>query len=171
MDNDNGQAIYLKNYIQKQELMLLDYLRKSVDSEIRASMLEASIKDLTEKYNESQKQVEIQNDMMSQAAKGLETVTVERNQLQDRVDEYLKTITSLQQEKDTFYQELVKVRENFDGSDRRINELTAELKKQNEELTALYHENESLKKKLPKPPPELNKKNKKESATLPPDEF
>lgn len=164
--------LYLKVFIQKQEMLLHEYMRKSIDSDIRASLLEAKVKEALDKYEESQKQVEIQNNMMSQAAKGLEAVTIENNELQEKLERYQKTLASVQQEKDTYFNDLTKLKESSSGSDKRVNEIILEMKKQSAELTALYNENESLKKKLPKPPPELNKKIKKDlPVTLPPDEF
>lgn len=175
MESVDGQEIYLKTYIQRQENLLLDFMRKLLDYEIKISALEKTIKDLNLKYEESQKQIEIQNNMMQQAASGLENVSLEKINLEnklkekeqkykERVEYVEKMMIELKQSKGEL---LEKLKNNDNGSDllrKELDETKRELKRQFEELNTLYKENEELKSKLPK-------KNKKEAVILPPDEF
>ena len=84
MESDDGQEKYLKQYIQRQEILLLDYIRKTIDLEIKSINLNASLIEFKTKYEESQKQVEIQNDLMQQAANGVESLTIEKKSFEEK---------------------------------------------------------------------------------------
>lgn len=187
MENDEIDELksrnnYLALFVQKQEKMLLDYLRQTIDGEIKLISLNSQINDLSKKYEESQKQVELQNDMMNQAAKGLEITEKEKQHLQQKEEELLqriknmeedfnRRITSLDEEKNRYYNELTQRKQDISSVEKQKEEFNIELKRQNEELSALYKETQELKKRLEKyEPPEKNI-NKKTKATLPPDEF
>ena len=64
MEELERQVNYLKQYIQRQENLFLEFTRKNVDFEIKILALNSSLAEMTSKYEESQKQVEIQNDIM-----------------------------------------------------------------------------------------------------------
>jgi predicted RNase H-like nuclease (RuvC/YqgF family) len=145
MESNEGQDIYFKQYIQRQENLFLDFMRKNIHLEIRVSALSFSLQDITAKYEESQKQVTIQNDLMQQAANSVEKLTIEKMNLEKRETENNKTIEDLK---------------------KNLNDCKEERKKyarQNEEMNKLYSENNQLKEKT------INKN--KSQATLPPDEF
>ena len=64
MESDDSQEKHLKHYIQRQEMLLLDYIRKTIELELKAISLNSSLINYKSKYEESQKQVEIQNELM-----------------------------------------------------------------------------------------------------------
>lgn len=174
MDDKESQEIYLKQFIQRQENMLLDFLRKNIDLDIRASALSLSLKDITSKYEESQKQVTIQNEIMQQAAAGVESLTIDKKKFEQKEIDYNKTIDEL---KKSLYEckfEREKITNQFNEElnrskffDKKYEDLEEEYRRQTKELQDLYNENQELKSKLP-----INKtKAKKEQAILPPDEF
>ena len=173
MENDEGQDIYLKQFIQKQENMLLDFLRKNIDLEIRVTALSASVKNLSLKYEESQKQVEIQNEMMQQAAKGVESLTIDKKIFEQEKIEHTKTIEDLKRSLHDCKEERIKITQEYnDYKDKhfddikRLEDLAEEYRRQTSELNKLHQENLTLKSKLP-----INKRKLKTEATLPPDEF
>lgn len=181
MENEEGQEIFLKQYIQRQETLLLDFIRKSTEIETRLIILNQSFKEMTAKYEESQKQVEIQNEMMQQAANGVESLTVEKKSIEQKNSELLVTIEQLKQnaeqcknERYALIQELNEAKNkiaNFENETKaiikRADDLAEEYRKQTDELGKLYADYEDLKAKLP-----INKsKPKKETVILPPDEF
>lgn len=180
MDELEGQVNYLKSYVQRQENLLLDNIRKSIDFEIKILSLKNSLQEMTLKYEESQKQIEIQNEMMQQAANGVEGLTLQLKEsqanelnLNKKVEELREQNSVCRNEKYTVTQELQQARleiETLKQGDsleqERLKELREEYNRQTAELSQLYKENEDLKSKQP-----INKKNKKEPAILPPDEF
>jgi len=66
----------------RQEQILFDQIRKTIDAEIKASMAIKSSSEIQGKYDESQKQVETQNEMMQQAANSIEELTNRNKKLE-----------------------------------------------------------------------------------------
>lgn len=166
MELNEGQDIYLKQFIQRQESLFLDLLRKNIDLEIRLTAISVSLKDLSSKYEESQKQVTIQNDLMQQAANSVEKLTIEKMNLEKKETENNKTIEDLKNNLHDCKEERKKILKDFDvfkKSNHNYEDLSKEYARQNEEMNKLYSENNQLKEKT------INKN--KSQATLPPDEF
>lgn len=195
MDDDENQArnSFLTLYVQKQEQLLLDYLRKSIESEIKVVALTSSLQDITSQYEESQKQVELQNDMMQQAAKGLEVTTLEKKQLEEKEKELSNRITELTnnyetrlKDNQTNYEarirdletnlgvtreELNKIKQNDEGCNKKLEDLRREYDHQKEELNNIYKENQELKSKLPPETKAVKKQIKKPVLLLDDNEF
>ncbi len=166
MESNEGQEIYFKQYIQRQENLLLDFIRKNTDLEIRVSALTFSLKDITSKYEESQKQVSIQNDLMQQAANSVEKLTVEKMNLEKKETDNIKIIEDLKKNLHDCKEERKKILKDFDElkkSNKNYEDLSKEYVRQNEEMNKVYSENKQLKDKT------INKT--KPQAILPPDEF
>lgn len=178
MESDEGQVKFWKQYIQRQEVLLLDYIRKTLELEIKVLGLNASLHEFTEKYEESQKQVAVQNELMQQAATGVESLTVEKKVFEQKETEYKNTIDNLNKnvedlkrslhdcktEREEITRKHNEISSSISGSDKRYNDLMEEYRRQTEELNKLFQENQELKSKQP-----INKK--KPKAILPSDEF
>ena len=172
MEFDEKQEKYLKQYIQRQEILLLDYIRKTIDLEIKSINLNASLIEFKTKYEESQKQVEIQNDLMQQAANGVESLTIEKKsfeekekRLNDTILELKNSLNDCKQERQKIIQEYESFKLNNLNNDKKFQDLSEEYHRQIEEMNKLYQENQELKSKLP-----INK-SKAKTAKLPTDEF
>lgn len=165
MDSDDGQEKYLKQYIQRQELLLLDSIRKSLDLEIKVISLNGSLTEYKGKYEESQKQVEVQNDLMQQAANGVESLTVENKKLEKTLEELKQSFIKCRDESNDYKTKNLSLQEELKLANHNVEEIREEYNRQTKELSELFKENEDLKARLP-----INKKDKK-TATLPPDEF
>jgi chromosome segregation ATPase len=171
MELNEGQDIYLKQFIQRQESLFLDLLRKNIDLEIRLTAISASLKDLSSKYEESQKQVDIQNEMMQQAAVGVESLSKEKQQfekekteLNKKIEDLKKSLQDYKNEKQQVIVELETIKNAHANYVKRYEDLNDEYLRQTQELSNLYKENEKLKTNQP-----INKR--KPKAILPPDEF
>jgi chromosome segregation ATPase len=171
MEPNEGQDIYLKQFIQRQESLFLDLLRKNIDLEIRLTAISASLKDLSSKYEESQKQVDIQNEMMQQAAVGVESLSKEKQQfekekteLNKKIEDLKKSLQDYKNEKQQVIVELETIKNAHANYVKRYEDLNDEYLRQTQELSNLYKENEKLKTNQP-----INKR--KPKAILPPDEF
>lgn len=158
MELEEGQVKFLKQYIQRQEIMLLEYIRKGLDLEIKILNLNNSLQEISEKYNESQKNVAIQNELMQQAATSVESLTLEKKSLQEKEIEYLETINELEIS-------LENCLKQKDQASKRNEDLAREYKTQVGEINKLVEEN----KELSSNQQSLNKK--KPKAILPTDEF
>jgi len=147
---------YAPLYIQRQESIAVEFMRKSIDLEIKVMSLTAAVQELEQKFEESQKQVEIQNDMMAQAAKGMESLNSEKEAVEKERDDFCIQIKDLQKRCDQINLEKAKVLTDLANVEQTINnfkkqseELKKEYTKQTEELNSLYKENEELRGKLP----------------------
>jgi chromosome segregation ATPase len=157
MDDDSqARDSFLTLYIQKQEQLLLDYLRKNIEAEIKVAALTNSFQDATLQYEESQKQVELQNDMMQQAAKGLESTTLEKKQLEEKEKELNNKIIEITnnyenriKEYETVISQTRQELAKANGFETQFNDIKREYENQKNELNNIYKENQDLKKKLP----------------------
>ncbi len=80
--SETEQNDYTRLYALRQEQILFDQIRKTIDAEIKASMAIKSSSEIQGKYDESQKQVETQNEMMQQAANSIEELTNRNKRLE-----------------------------------------------------------------------------------------
>lgn len=189
------QNLYTLHYIQKQEQMLLDFIRKNIDADVRIVALNNNIADAEARYEESQKQVALGNEMLSQAAVTIESLTVERDNIKAELEKVKAELSSLQSnytalqqknqeilsEKDKIIKEnqgtnqlklneagirIKQLEEELKLCHSRTQELTSEYQHQVDELNNLYKENQKLKGEDSK-----KVKSKETPAKLPPDEF
>ena len=155
MDNDekvdNKENQYLTLYVQKQEQLMLEYIRKSIDLEIRSMILGNVVKDISTKYEESQDQIKVLNGSMDQAVKGLDALTVDKKMFEERVSQYENRIKQLEKElsetlveKNQFGNELSTVKGQIDDYRRSSEESRRELQRQTEELNSIHREMEEL---------------------------
>jgi chromosome segregation ATPase len=140
------------------------------------------INEINNQYEESQKQVEVQNELMQQAGKSIEDLTVRNKGLEQNIEDIRKeneeTIKSLHNriaELDKNVSEALTVRneisEKYNSNSDKVKELNRELERQKTESQLLYDENVDLKKQLEKllPKPEIktkiiNKKTKEDNT-------
>lgn len=193
-EKNEQQNLYTLHYIQKQEQLLLDFMRKNIDAEVRIVALNNNIAEANARYDESQKQVEIGNDMLQQAAVSIETLTVERDNTKLEVQELQSKLSSLQSnytaleqknqglisEKDRLVREtqgemqlklndagvrIKDLEEQLKMCHSRSAELQHEYEKQVQELNIVYKENQDLK------GGDTKKAKKRETPATLPDEF
>jgi|694.fasta_scaffold01249_11 hypothetical protein len=197
MDEEKKEQVdlYTIHYIQKQEQLLLDFMRKNIDAEVRIIALNNTINEANARYEESQRQVEIGNEMLRQAAVSIETLTVERDKLHEELEKVKSDRSSLQNnytalqqknqeiisEKDKIVKEtqgemqlklndagirIKQLEEELALCNSRSAELNSEYRNQVDQLNTLYVENQKLKGEE-----ETKKPKKKETPATLPDEF
>jgi len=105
MINDENKDQYALAFIQKQEQHIMELLRKNIDLEIKVSILNSSIINLNNllkeselRFEESQKNVSISNEIMNQATASIEDLTIKNKEHIEREETLVKTITNLQVE-------------------------------------------------------------------------
>lgn len=153
MENDesNKESQYLNLYVQKQEVILQEYIRKSIDLDIRSLILSNAVKEISAKYEEAQDQIRTLNGTMDQAVKGLDALTVDKQMFEERISQYENRIKQLEKEygetqvqKNQIGNELASLKETVDGYKKSSEESRRELQRQTEELNNVYREMEEL---------------------------
>jgi chromosome segregation ATPase len=169
---------YLTAYIQKHETLLLEYVRKNVDFEIKLLAYMSSLQEANRRIEELSLHLNQQTELASQATLGVEKLSIEKNQLLEKQSFYESEIKDLEssllsktKELAAALDELSEIKQNNKNSSKQVEEIRRELQKQNEELNTLYRENEELKGNSTQPKKENNVKKKPAQAILPPDEF
>lgn len=159
MINDENKDQYTLAFIQKQEQHIMELLRKSIDLEIKVSILNSSIINLNNllkeselRFEESQKNVSFSNEIMNQATTSIEDLTIKNKQHIEREETLVKTITNLQVEVDKLKSEIGSIsvqreeaKKQVIALENSVEQYKREINRQNEELQSLFKENEELK--------------------------
>jgi chromosome segregation ATPase len=144
---------YTVSFVKRQEEYLVEYIRKTIDLDIRLFFANEKIKELTTQFEESQKQIQLQNEMMNQAAKSVEELTLKRDQLNKIIEENQHKISQYTT-KINVLEEQVKVESNKSVNFER------EYQRQKVELQQMFEENTELKNKITEPKKMINKPKK-----------
>ena len=142
MDNEQqGENVTLL-YIQKQEQTILEYIRKQVDYEIKLHLMNDKLNQHIEKIKELIQTVETQSNIINQATNSIEILTEEKKLISqnDRTEEFQKTIFDLTNSE-------IELKNKINILERKNLDYQSELARQNEELTKLYNQEGSSKKK------------------------
>lgn len=81
--NDDG---YIKTYIGKFEGLLIEHIRKQVDSETKNSIYHSALQELQAKNEELERTCSDQKEALNQALNGLHAVTIEKNSFKENLD-------------------------------------------------------------------------------------
>lgn len=148
---DNSETQYLNLYVQKQEQLAVEYIRKSIDLEIRSMILGNVLKDTKTKLEDSQNQIIGLTGTVNQAVKGIDALTVDKQMFEERTQQYEARIKQLEKElSDTIVQknqignELATIKDNVNEYKRSSEESRRELQRQTDELNNVYREMEEL---------------------------
>jgi hypothetical protein len=165
-DLENYNALF----IQRQEQLYVDLLRKSIDLEVKQAMLskflEDTKKERDEYFNQSQSQVEI----VSQATNSIEALTIKTREQEITIKDLEKRnqdtqtqnqgrILEIEKRANDLYTEKNKLIEDYENNSIVIKSLQKEIERQNEEMQLIFDENQKLKQLLPPEPKKtINKK-------------
>lgn len=142
-ENSNDMSLI---YIQKQEQVVIEFVRKQVEYEIKIHLLNENLKKANEKIEELNNTINIQNNIVQQSASSIETLTLDRNRLQSREDNYIEKIEKLEKDVFDLSNELNTIKDKYNNELKISNNYKIELARQNEELTRLYNLESSKKK-------------------------
>ena len=132
------QSNYNLFYIKRQEQLLFEYMKKSIDYEVKLAMLMNS-------SEESKKNLEIQNDINQQALRSVEDLTIKNKNFEAQIEQLTARNTFIEkgiQESNRNKEALVQERDKLSF---RINDLEKEIQRQKEEMQQLFNENVELK--------------------------
>lgn len=138
---------YTKLYIKRQEQFLLDQIKKSIDAEVKLTVLTSLLEDLRKQFEETKSQLDMQINIANQAANGLQESMSKNQQLENLIASLRGNIADL----DKKYLDSVVLRDNLvkdlDSCNRKSENLEKELIRQRDEMQNIYDENKELKTK------------------------
>jgi hypothetical protein len=83
-DSDNTD--YTKLYIKRQEVLLLEQIKKTIDLDVKVTMLSGILEQIRNEYNELQNQLNMQIDISNQAANGLQDMMEKNKQFELKIE-------------------------------------------------------------------------------------
>lgn len=149
MDNDNTETkdIFIKLYIQKYEQLYLELMRKNIEFEINNKFLIKNIDELNLKISELENQIKMQNDILDQAACGLDAANTDKKLLQESVQKLENNLSSKTEEFNRVNNELIKIKSQDSIYRKKAEEFEIEIARQTNELNELYKEVKTLRKR------------------------
>lgn len=151
---ENEQNNYTQLFVQRQEQILIDYMRKCIALEAKEAMHLKAIQDIEAKYEESQKQVAIQNDMMQQATRSIEELTNKSARFENQINH-------LQNSFNDSSKKAKEATEENNNLKARNDSLQKEVQRLNQEINDLVKKQKEKELKI------INKKKKEEPVNTP----
>jgi len=136
---------YATLYVQKQEQHIIELTRKMVDIEVKNSVLATQLKQIESQFEESQKQVEIQNKLMDQAAESVKNLTVTRDDLNLQIKDLEGELTGCKKRIDILTEKNNELAVENEQVKARLNTYMREVERQKGKLTEYHVENQRLK--------------------------
>lgn len=137
---------YVNMYAQKQEQYVIELVRKFIDLDVRATFMAMQVKQVEEKFDESQKQVELQNAMMEQAAESIKSLTLEKESFVAQVKELEGEITGWKKRADSLNEKNIELMTENEQLKVKLKGCEREVDRQRTELSDFQKEIKSLKK-------------------------
>jgi septal ring factor EnvC (AmiA/AmiB activator) len=138
---------YTKLYIKRQEQLLLEQIKKGIDTDVKLTVLTSLLEDLRKQFEETKAQLDMQIDIANQAANGLQESMSKNQQLENLITSLRGNIADL----DKKYLDSVVLRDNLakdlDSCNRKNEGLEKELVRQRDEMQEIFDENKELKTK------------------------
>lgn len=138
---------YTKLYIKRQEQLLLDQIKRGIDTDVKLTVLTSLLEDLRKQFEETKAQLDMQIDIANQAANGLQESMSKNQQLENVITSLRGNIADL----DKKYLDSVVLRDNLvkdlDSCNRKNEGLEKELVRQRDEMQEIFDENKELKTK------------------------
>lgn len=132
-------------YVTKQEGLLVEYLRKTLQAETKIVLLESALQEMYKNVEELNQQIEVQQTTIDQSIVGLQAVTIERDNLQARIkdaesafnrtkDDYLNKIKHLEDALNACNNENGNVKRQASTQDNRVLVLENEIRHLNNSI-------------------------------------
>jgi predicted RNase H-like nuclease (RuvC/YqgF family) len=138
------QQQYSFAYAQRLESSFHEQIRKTIDLEVRLSFLAEKIQEEKNKFEESQKNVEFQNEIMQQAANSIQELTIKNKDLEFKNENSSKKVTELEANIHRISEKSDSFERLSNQKDSKIKELERELERQGKELQTTFEELQKL---------------------------
>lgn len=159
-------------YVSKQEGLLVEYLRKTLNAETKIVILESALQEMYKKVEELNQQIETQQMTIDQSINGLQAATVDRdnfsrekNDLAAKFgrekEDLLNQIKTLQESVNTVTVEKNSIRNHANSQDNRVAVLQNEIKHLNNRVQIASDDYSTLKENYSKVLAAFEEANKK----------
>jgi chromosome segregation ATPase len=142
-DSDNTD--YTKLYIKRQEVLLLEQIKKTIDLDVKVTMLSGILEQIRNEYNELQNQLNMQIDISNQAANGLQDMMEKNKELELKIENFRENI-DINEKSHKLEIEIYK--NKAAETDRRLGELIIEKDTKNTELQSCLKSTNNLEREL-----------------------
>jgi chromosome segregation ATPase len=136
-------------YLKHLESFSENQVKRYIDAEVRLSLVSEALTEEKKNYEESQKQVEVQNNMMQQAARSIEDLSIQNKEYESTNKDYIKRIGELETSMNGILENDRALRELMVQKDAKIKDLESEVNRRNEELQVMYDDYTKLKELVP----------------------
>lgn len=115
-------------YAQRQEQILHEFIRRTIDAEVKVSSFSSSIEEMKNKYESSQSEVVKQNELMQQATKSIENLTIKNKNLEQQIENLQKNYTECNKTREELKNENQNIKSTNYGLQKEIERLNIEIK-------------------------------------------
>jgi chromosome segregation ATPase len=101
MSEKVGGSFSVETYITKQEGLLMEHIRRLLQTETKVVLLESALQEMYKKNEELTSQIDSYKSNFDQSVNGLQNVTIERDRLQTKIKELEGALNSCNDQKTT----------------------------------------------------------------------
>lgn len=159
MEQDEKEKQFTLLYIQKQEQLMMELIRKILNNDVQTAIVSSNFQQLQQQYVDLEQSSVQQNKIVEQATNSIKELNVKSSNYEKLRSEY----TDLSRKYDDLN------RSNND-KEKQILELMNEIERQKEEMNILFEENKTLQKQL-EDSPFIKKEKPKTKKTSEEDSF
>jgi chromosome segregation ATPase len=136
-------------FAERLEKTLHEYVRKTIDAEVKFYSIVEIVEEEKRKYNELQNHVQMQNDIISKSTKSIEALTIQNDNTKNNSDSYVSRIKDLESNLNKVSQDNKILNELNQKKELRIQELEREMSRLNQELQITFDDLQNLKNSIP----------------------
>jgi chromosome segregation ATPase len=136
--DSNEQSNYNLLFAQRQEFLFIEYVRKTIDLEVRNKITSDRLELITS-------QLETSENLKNEVLSSLEKLSFENKWLSSQLDRAIEESNRKTSEHHNIFNEKTKVQNELNNANFRIKDLEREIERQNAEMKIINDENESLK--------------------------
>ena len=145
MDDQNH---YTNLYLKRQEQILFEQIKKAIDLEIQLSLSVGMIEDYKNKYEESQRNSAAQAEIMQQATRSIEDLTVKNKNFDSHIKNLEAQVHSITQGRGDIERSKNEIQNELNNQTARANNFEREFTRQQQEMQSIFNEGQELKKRV-----------------------
>jgi CRISPR/Cas system-associated endonuclease Cas3-HD len=145
LDSDNND--YTKLYVRRQEQFLVEQIKKSIDLDVKFTMLSSILEDLRKEYTETKAQLDMQIDISNKTAVALQEHMQTNKDLEALVVSLNEKVADLDKKLLESLVERSNLSEELQACNKKNEGFEKELVRQRNEMQEIFDENKELKTK------------------------
>ena len=135
-------------YVKRQQETLFEYVKKAIDLEIQLSLSVTMIEDYKQKYEESQRQVASQNDIMQQATRSIEDMTNKNINFETHIKNLEAKVQAVSVSKNEIDSQKNNLQNQLNEQIAKANNFEKEYLRQQQEMQSIFDESVGLKRQI-----------------------